>query len=233
MVKRYLAKIGAIQRQLLLTVTGSASRGDGRGFVLVGAMLMLFLLVLIGISSTTSTTLELQIAGAERIRRETFYHSDAGGEIGVQLLEENLACLVDVGAGFTSVVIGNVQINNPPVNRTLADTVAADPGQTPNVSPPLTAAPPSPPYAAYFAPEPGTRTNLVISRTSAAAIAPEGTAMRQVTGYEHKGAGVAGGSGFYHRYNVYSQHQGIQNSESVVHVRWRHIVGLELDTCRY
>ena len=196
---------------------------DQQGFILVTAMVILLMLVFIGLGSMTRSTTELMIAGNEKFQHTSFYEADGGTETGIRLLEENRACLVDEGGGFTSVVIGNVQINN----STLADTVAADPGQTPNVSPALTAAPPSPPYAAYFAPEPGTRTNLVISRTTPGALSLVGTGRAQVRGYE------GDIRGFYHRYNVYSQHQGIQNSESVVHVRWRHIVGLELDTCRY
>ncbi len=216
MANRKCRENRAIPWPPLLRVMIIPSQGSGRGFVLVGALLILVLLVLIGISSTTSTTLELQIAGAERVRRETFYQSDAGAEVGVQLLEENLACVAEEG-GFFSAIIGTITVNDPD----FSENVAADPGLTPAAGA----------HATY--PSGSGNTNLTVSRTSAAAIAPEGTALRQVTGYEHKGAGAGGGSGFYHRYNVYAQHQGIQSSESVVHVRWRHIVGLELDTCRY
>lgn len=196
----------------------SAAAGGQQGFVLVGALLVLLLLVLIGISATTSTSLELQIAGAERIRRETFYQADAGSEVGTRLLEENLACMVESG-GFTSNVIGTITIND----LVFSQNIAVDPG--------LLSSDPTAPHATYAG---GTgNTDLTFSRTTAAAIAPEGSAMRQVTGYEHKGAGAGGGSGFYFRYNVYSRHQGVQSSESVIHVRWRHVVGLELDTCRY
>ncbi len=193
-----------------------ANQHDEQGFVLVGALLVLLLLVLIGISATTSTTLELQIAGAERIRRETFYQADAGSEVGVRLLEENLACMVESG-GFTSNVIGTITIND----LVFSENIAADPGLTPTTV-----------IHATYASGSGD-TDLTVSRTTAAAIAPEGSAMRQVTGYEHKGAGAGGGSGFYFRYNVYSRHQGTQDSEAMIHVRWRHVVGLELDTCRY
>lgn len=194
----------------------SAAAGGEQGFVLVGALLVLLLLVLIGISATTSTSLELQIAGAERIRRETFYQADAGSEVGTRLLEENLACMVEAG-GFTSNVIGTITIND----LVFSENIAVDPGLTPAAV-----------IHATYAGGTG-NTDLTFSRTTAAAIAPEGSAMRQVTGYEHKGAGAGGGSGFYFRYNIYARHQGVQSSESVIHVRWRHVVGLELDTCRY
>lgn len=225
-----------------------------QGFVLVGALLVLLLLVLIGISATTTTTLELQIAGAERIRRETFYNADAGVELATRLLEENWGCLVTQDGFTPTAIFAGTQVADLGTdlilaNRiritdiTLADaTDSRDPTDTdPTVAPNIGAGATTPsdtdrdaffPSNAQAAVPP--YTNFKIERTTAEPTAPEGTSMRQVTGYEHKGAGAGagGGSGFYFRYHVQAQHQGLQNSEAIIHVRWRHVVGLEVD-CSY
>ncbi len=86
------------------------------GFVLVGALLILLLLVIIGISATTNTSLELQIAGNERVHKETFYQADGGSELAARLIEESLG----TPGGFTA-LDGNNLLNDPafPFNSVL------------------------------------------------------------------------------------------------------------------
>lgn len=88
------------------------------GFVLVGALVMLLLLVVVGISATTSTILELQIAGIERIRKETFYAAEANLPMAPRLItlareagidpdpDDHEPKLVDIGADFYNKVMG-------------------------------------------------------------------------------------------------------------------------------
>lgn len=88
------------------------------GFVLIGALVILVLLVLVGISATTSTVLELQIAGIDRERKETFYAADANLPMAPRLITlaredgkdpELLGIapeLVDIGTDFYKRVMG-------------------------------------------------------------------------------------------------------------------------------
>ena len=55
-----------------------------------------------------------------------------------------------------------------------------------------------------------------------------GSGLQMLAGYEGKGKGTAGGGGQIN-YTIYSQHIGRSNSESMVAVRWRHNIGLELE----
>ncbi len=55
-----------------------------------------------------------------------------------------------------------------------------------------------------------------------------GSGLQMLAGYEGKGKGTAGGGGQI-IYNIYSQHIGRSNSESIVAIGWRHIIGLELE----
>lgn len=92
---------------------GGAGR-DEHGFVLVGALLILLLLVLIGVAATTNTSLELQIAGIDRIRKETFYAADSGVYMAPRLItlareggaDPATGPLVPIGPQFYNRVMG-------------------------------------------------------------------------------------------------------------------------------
>lgn len=196
------------------------------GFVLVGALLILLLLVLIGVSASTSTNLELQISASDRTRQETFYQADAGTQLAIRLVEESLG----TPGGFVA----------PGVN---ADGVLVDPFNPNNtiliVDPILSqdeGVPPEPSDAvrdaAYYPdgydpalPSAVPHTNLTAAGVT---MTTEGAGLQMVAGYEGKGKGTAGGGGNI-LYTIYSQHVGRAESESVVRVEWRHVIGLELE----
>ena len=195
------------------------------GFVLVGALLILLLLVLIGVSASTSTTLELQIAASDRTRKETFYQADAGTQLAIRLVEESLG----TPGGFTAVNADGVLVDpfNPPNNTMLI----VDPALSENEG---VAAQPSDAArdAAYFpegydpaAPNAGPHTNITAAGVTQVT---EGAGLQMVAGYEGKGKGTAGGGGNT-LYTIFSQHVGRSESESVVRVDWRHVIGLELE----
>lgn len=198
------------------------------GFVLVGALLILLLLVLIGISASTSTTLELQIAASDRTRKETFYQADAGTQLAIRLVEESLGA----PGGFTAVNADGVLVD--PFNSPNNTILIVDPTLSQNEGGPGLPLEPTDAArdAAYFpegydpaSPNTTPHTNLTAAGVTEVT---EGAGLQMVAGYEGKGKGTAGGGGNI-LYTIYSQHVGRAESESVVQVEWRHIIGLELE----
>jgi len=194
------------------------------GFVLVGALLILLLLVLIGISASTSTMLELQIAASDRTRKETFYQADAGTQLAIRLVEESLG----TPGGFTAVNADGVLVDpfNPNNTILIVDPTLSEDEGVP--APPSDAAR----DAAYFpegydpaSPNTTPHTNLTAAGVTAVTA---GAGLQMVAGYEGKGKGTAGGGGNI-LYTIYSQHVGRAESESVVRVEWRHVIGLQLE----
>lgn len=186
------------------------------GFVLVGALLILLLLVLIGIAATTTTTVEIQVAGADRMRKETFYNADSGVQLAARLVEENLGCsdgFAD-GGGGEATINGQVQVTDIRFSQNTSATMPSDANR--DLYYPQD----------YAGNEP--HTNMTVGGTSTSAA---GAGLQMIAGYEGKGKGSAGGGGLIN-FNIYSQHKGQNNSESVVQAEWQHVVGQELE-CRY
>jgi len=55
-----------------------ASGNNEQGFVLVLALFMLTICTMIGMAAMSTSTIELDIAGNERVHKETFYQAEAG-----------------------------------------------------------------------------------------------------------------------------------------------------------
>lgn len=209
------------------TILTQNYRRNESGFVLIGALLILLLLVVIGISATTNTSLELQIAGNDRTHRETFYQADGGTELAVRLVEESLG----TPGGFTQVNSDNVLIvpTNPINSVLIEDTTLSENDDTSRDENDVSDASRD---LAYFpdgynpaTPNALPHTNIIADGLTTVAT---GSGLQMVSGYEGKGKGTAGG-GAKINYDIYSQHLGKSNSESVITVRWSHIIGLELE----
>lgn len=187
-----------------------------QGSILVISLIVLMMLTLIGISITTTTSIELQISGNEKLRKIAFYKADGGTEVGYELLEQNLGC----ADGFTNTTItGNnsaqsVQI----VNSTFWQDTSAD---VPTVA-----------TRDFFFPStnPATvpRTDFTVGGNTQLS---SGSAIQMLSGYEGKGKAAAAGGAFI-LYDMYSQHLGVNSSQSVIMVQWRHIIGQE-GGCNY
>ncbi len=207
------------------------------GFVLVGALLILLLLVIIGVSATTNTSLELQIAGNERIYKETFYQADGGTQLAARLIEESLGS----SAGFTALDANNVltdptnQNNTILIQDTTIGTNIAGRNQT-NVSDAVIAGVPQRDFAffpngynpALVNPNVDPHTNVIADGVTGPL---PGSGMNAISGSLGAGGGAAG-LGTQILFTIYSQHIGRSNSESVVKIEYRHVNGLEL-TGRY
>lgn len=196
------------------------------GFVLIGALLILVLLIIIGIASTTNTSLELLIAGNDRVYKETFYRADGGARLAARLIEENIG-----SNGFTSLNADNTLADPTDPNNTILIT-------TPNFSnnSDMTRDEDSVSDAVrdlafypnnYDPANPNTipRTNII---TDGVTITVAGSGLQMLAGYEGKGFGTAGGGGAI-AFDIYSQHIGRSNSESIIGIQWRHVIGLELE----
>jgi len=189
-----------------------------KGSLMVIAIIILMLLTLIGIAITTTASLEMQIAANDRLHKTAFYQADGGIEIGAELLEQNLGCT----SGFTATIgtdqtnVGSVRVSD----LTLWENTDTD------------ATVPSDASRHFYFPQDYSgsqpHTNLTVGGNTQFST---GNAIQMVSGYEGKGKG-AGGGGAYIIYNMYSQHMGLAGSQSVILVRWRHVIGQE-GACNY
>ena len=188
------------------------------GGVTIAALLILAVLTIIGISSISTSNIEVQIATNDKVHKMAFYAADGGTELGTELLELNIAC----ASGFTNnlsvtddvtVVDGDFWMQNDEP-KDGSDNVIPYPSDTERDVLINNAA--------------GTNTNLSIFGVTALGV---GGAIEMAAGYEGKGKGAAGG-GVSLLYQIFSQHLGLADSESVVAIEWRHNIGTE-GTCMY
>ncbi|RJX28225.1 MAG: hypothetical protein C4531_12550 [Desulfurivibrio sp.] len=181
------------------------------GFVLVASLLILLILVIIGIAATNNSIIELQIAGNEKVHKQTFYQADGGADLASRVTFENSLCINMGGfAANPAGLNGGREISQLEV---LDLDFAAPTGAT--------AAPLPSDAVRDVVFYPGNRsdntphTNMtVVGRTDWG----EGTEIGQVMGYE--GGPGPGGSGFVY-YSINSQHRGAVNSESVIELGWK------------
>jgi hypothetical protein len=189
------------------------------GFVLIVSLVVLLLLTIIGISATNLTNVELQIAGNDKVHKDTFYRADAGTELGIRLAYDNAVC-VQVQSGFDADgatpnirTFANIRVEDLDfsIPGTLASTVPSDANRAVAFYPGGTIDDTLP------------HTNLLYQGETKYS---PGSGLQMVSGYEGLGASAAAG-GSHVEYDIISQHSGIQNSETVINLGWRlstHIV---------
>lgn len=211
------------QEKKVLNVLGNES-----GYVLIGVLFILVLMIIIGLAATTDTGLELQIAGNDRIHRETFYQADGTTQVAARLVEES----VGTAGPFTALDIDNILVDPDTPNNTILvvdDTVWNNQGgrDFTNIGD----------GARDFAFFPGgynsgladpnvePHSNVIVDGVTTTIA---GAGLQQLAGYEGKGKGTAGGGGMI-LYTIYSQYKGKNESESIVAVQWRHVIGLEVE----
>jgi hypothetical protein len=195
------------------------------GFVLIAALMFMVLLTIIGIAATTDTSLELQIAGNDKVHKQTFSKAEAGVMLGVEILEQSFNCTTgfketsasDSVADLNWLPIPRVRIykrgdyllgNNSPITCSDAGDITTADAAYPiaNLGSGIEA------DYLYF----GGETRMLA-----------GGALEQAAGYEGKGK-AAGQGGVAKFIDIYSQHRGLVNSESVILLGWRHLVSPSL-----
>jgi len=205
------------------------------GYVLIGVLFILLLMIVIGLAGTTDTGLELQIASNDRIRRETFYQADGTTQIAVRLVEES----VGSAGAFTALDSDKIlkDPDTPTSNNTvlIVDDILWDNEAArdfTDVKDDTTVG--GGRDFAYFPdgydttladPDTDPHSNVIVDGVTTTVA---GAGLQQLAGYEGKGKGTAGGGGKI-LYTIYSQYKGKNESESIVAVQWRHVIGLELE----
>jgi hypothetical protein len=196
------------------------------GYVLVVALLIMAILSLIGIAGINTSMFEVQVAGNDWNAKKTFYMADGGISRGSELVEQSIAC----ATGFASNSIEDFHVsklniyNNDPINPATVVSSLDDPKGSIDPKNKYDAAYPGsggalPDYDVgylYF----GGETNVL-----------PGGALQMAAGYEGKGKSSAQG-GAAKIYDIYSQFLGPRNSESIIVIGWRHLIGNEGD-CIY
>lgn len=207
---------------------------DQEGFVLVAAMMILLVLTLIGIAMNRNTTTELQIAGNDKVHTQTFYEADGGTEFAAEVLEQNIACLNFAANGGGSilqtdgdiVLDGNIDIENGSFQlwQNVIGTYSALGGNPEYPSDALRDMyyPPG-----YVAGEP--HTNITIEGVADLSV---GSSIIFAAGYLGLGRSMSSG-GVFLDYEIDSQHLGSDNSESLIRIEYRHVVGREDPFCKY
>lgn len=202
------------------------------GFVLVGAVLILMLLIVIGIIATTNTSLELQIAGNDRVHKETFYQADGGTQLIGRILEESIGASGPFSS--TSIDATTNQLKDPTLTQPVTDIVIFDTNLAANGANrdenDFYATPPARDIAFYpggynaVNPDDSPHTNIIVDGNTGTTA---GFGLQMMAGAAGLGRAAASG-GTQILFTMYSQHIGRSNSESVIGVQYRHIVGQEL-----
>ena len=202
----------------------------------------MLVLTIIGIAATTNTQIELQIAGNDKVHKKTFYSAEAGAVLATEVLEQAFRC----STGFLETdatlkvadLEGTIRVfegdaTSPYIlwnNHVFKDSTDGD--YDTNLHRPFTdvgsiaqadVAYPVTNLASgeetgylYF----GGETQML-----------PGGALQMAAGYEGRGKSAAQG-GVSKLFDIYSMFHGLVNSETIILLGWRHLVGTEGD-CNY
>lgn len=188
------------------------------GFVLVTAMMVLIVLTLIGIIAMNNSTTERMISGNDRTHKKTFYQADAGTELAQHVAYHNAMCLDANGFTSNSVFGGNpAALLNGSIR--VEDLLFADF----TVTAPATVSAVSDTNRAFaFYPDANVNdgaphTNFLTTFTTGM---NAGAPQQMVSAYDAPiGQGQVAGT--HRRFTIASQHFGLDNSQSLIQVRWR------------
>jgi hypothetical protein len=175
------------------------------GSTIVVALMIIAIISILAVSDIYNSFTETRIASHDVRYKMAFYRADGGTEVAAELLEQNASC----AAGFTSSTIGDVAVDVPNFWLNL------------NVSEP------SDTNRDFHFPSgynPGeAHTNLTVGGNTALST---GGAIQMAAGYEGKGKASAA-AGAHIAYDIISAHEGPLNSQAMVRLQWRHVIGQE------
>jgi hypothetical protein len=186
------------------------------GSAMTMALIILVLLTIVGHMATRSTTTEVMIASNDTRFKEAFYIADGSTELSTELLEQNIAC----PTGWSTLTRGGlIRVDTATFwqNMALPATTPNDANRDfffssdPNVLLP----------AGYTGTDP--HINVRVAGNTQFST---GSALQVAAGYEGKGKATAAG-GAYLVYDQNTQHIGRFNTQSIVRVQWRHVIGTE------
>ena len=196
-----------------------------RGSLLVIALIVLMMLTLIGIAITTTASLELQIAGNDRLHKTAFYKADGGTEIGYQLLEQNLGCasgfstdeITGSGSTQTVKVVNTAFWQN--LDADIPDETLTDTGD--------------PSFVHFFFPSGYTAEHapIPILPWAATPICLRAAPSRWSAATRARARAPAP-AGRTFCMTCTPSTSGVVNSQSIIKVQWRHVIGQE-GACNY
>jgi len=196
---------------------------DEEGFVLITGLLILLILTMLGITATRNTSIELQIAGNDRLHKETFYSAESGAILGTEIIEHSFNCPTgfqrdtQIDGVWTAEVEGVIRVydrGNDLIlwrNALPAYVCGTAPNNADAAFP--VANIPSGVEVDYL--QFGGETSML-----------PGGSLQMAAGYEGKGKSAAQG-GVAKIMDIYSQFRGPRNSQSVLLFGWRHLIGSE------
>jgi hypothetical protein len=213
---------------------------QARGFALVTVMFAMMIMMFLGAAAMFLSSTEIEIAGVEKIYKDTFYNADGGTNLAAEVLEQNANCGVgfsgNINANVDSLIAGTVYVEGgSEASKNVADglgsrnfvynllvTTPSDANR--DFSFPVTYDPVANPGGYHPVSNPrALHTNVTVGGD---AVYGEGTAISMTAGYEGRGKGAAAG-GARVNYGVMAQRRGLLNSNAVLWMGWRHVVGTE------
>ncbi len=201
----------------------TATLTNENGTALLIAMIILMVVTFIGVAANNTSTIENMISGNDRLQKVAFHAADGGTETGHELLEENFSC----DTGFTVYDIGGTHIE--PGNANYVPTPYDHRFFWFNMEEPTSAYPTDTVRDIRIGVnDTDPHTNLAYFGNTALS---DGNALQMIAGYDGKGFSAAAG-GAHIISEIHSQRIGLNNSQSIVMIHWRHVIGQE-GTCKY
>ncbi len=190
-----------------------------KGSIIVLGIAFMAAATLLGVVATTTSTSDNKITANDRHGKIAFSNADGGTELGQEMLEKNIAA----SAGFEApedenYVLGDVEVSKD----SLVFWTQDDDEENPHQAFPCDISRDMHMPVDYKPGEP--HTNISIRRYSIQHVT--GAAIQMAAGYEGRGKSAAGmGTKIY--FDIFSQHIGIEESDAMVRLQWRHVIGQE------
>ena len=189
------------------------------GSAIVMALFILAILTMVGLLAAKSTTTEIRMAANELHRKQAFYAAEGVTELVSEIIEQNVAC----PDGFTvnQQRGGLVQVSTPDFWKN-----APRPGTLPSDGNGE-----DPPVRDMRIPighqDDQPHTNVLVGGSRVVSI---GNALQTANGYSGTGRSLAN-YGANIVFDQVVQYKGRFNTEAVVSIQWRHVIGSE-GACR-
>ena len=218
----------------------SAGRKEG-GFVLVWALLLMVVLLILGVSGIGTSVFESMMTANDALHKQSFFQADGGSNTAAMLIEENVSCPLGFTPtqGANALILGNVlvegNVNVGTGTRDLYNNQKTFVAATNRAGVP-SEDPVSPLFRdAYYFWDPADPNGNTLPRTNIKTggttdVLPGGP-LEMGAGYEGRGKGLPGG-GARIDFDTFSQYFNVRQSQGVVEIMWRHIIGFE-GTCKY
>lgn len=185
------------------------------GSAMVMALFILAILTMVGLLAARSTTTEMHMAVNELHRKQAFYTAEGVTELVSEIIEQNVACPDGFTAnqqrgGLVQVITPDFWKNAPRPGMLPSDGNGSDPPVR-DLRIPIGHQDDQP------------HTNVLVGSTR---VVSRGNALQTANGYAGTGRSLAN-HGANIIFDQVVQHKGRFDTEAIVSIRWRHVVGSE------